>query len=472
MNKHLHALLGVCVCAAWATAQEKKDAGVQPIPVVTLNRKEPVDYEKDIEPILAEKCMFCHSGPVKESRYDMGSYAGLVKGGKRGPAIVPGKPDDSLLVKLASRSHKPVMPPKKETPLTPEELALIRLWIQQGARGPAQTAARAGTRRPVFVRLPESVRPVVAVAISPDKSAIAAGRGNEIHIYDAGSGKHLRSLVRSDLKDSRGQPIMAAHLDIVQALAFSPDGRYLASGAFQEVCLWEVQTGQLRRVIGGFADRVLALHFSHDRKWLAAGGGVPSQEGEVKIIEVASGQVVRELAAAHSDTVFGVRFSPDDKLLATCGADKFVKVFSLADGKLVRSFEGHTHHVMDVGWRADGKVLASCGADNVIKVWDFDKGEQIRTIGGHGRQITRMVFIGKSPNVVTASGDATVRFWNVDNGGNFRNFGGHADFVYAVDVSADGKLVVAGGQESVVRVYNGDNGQLLKTLVPPGTTAP
>jgi WD40 repeat protein len=216
----------------------------------------------------------------------------------------------------------------------------------------------------------------------------------------------------------------------------------------------------------------VALAFSHDGKLLATGGGAPTQDGEIKLFDVAGGKQVGEVKNGHSDTVFGVCFSPDDKKLATCGADKFVKVFEVPGGKLLKSFEGHTHHVMGVGWKGDGKLLASAGADNVIKVWDYEKGEQVRTIPGHAKQVTRLQFIGKTSQFVTCSGDQSVRFWNADNGGNMRNFGGSNDFLFAVGVSPDGAVVAAGGQEGVVRLYNGANGQLVKTLLPPGAETP
>ena len=199
-----------------------------------------------------------------------------------------------------------------------------------------------------------------------------------------------------------------------------------------------------------------------------AGGGSPSEDGEVKVFDAATGQLVVEIKNAHSDTCFGLAFSPDGKMLATGGADKFVKVFELPSGQFVKSFEGHTHHVMDVGWKHDGKLLASAGADNTIKVWDFDKGEQTRTINAHGQQITRLQFVGRTSQVLTCSGDRNARYWNVDNGGGGITFGGSTDFLYAIGVSPDGKVVATGGQEGVVRLYNGTNGQLIKALAPPG----
>ncbi|MHB1426512.1 MAG: WD40 repeat domain-containing protein [Gemmataceae bacterium] len=470
-------LLSLCLVAVLpvlASAQEKKSKAVPPIAVVELKRTTPVLYDKDIEPILVNKCAVCHSDNIKEGKLDLGSYETLMKGGKRGAAVAAGKSADSLLVKLAGKTQRPAMPPRGEEPLTPEELALIKLWIDQGAKAPTTKRERP---KAIVSGPPANVHPVLGVAVRPDKSQVAASRGNQIHIYETASGKHLRALIDPQLAEpppasppgtggGRGGPIKAAHLSIVESLAYSPDGKTLASGAFQEVVLWDADKGTIRQRLTGFADRVVALDFSHDGKLLATGGGAPTADGEIKIFDAASGKLVVEIKNGHSDTVFGVSFSPDDKKLAACAADKFVKTFEVPSGKFLKSFEGHTHHVLGVGWKGDGKLLASAGADNVIKIWDFDKGEQVRTIPGHGKQITRLQFIGTSDQFATCSGDQTVRFWNI-NGGNMRNFGGSTDFLYALSVSADGALVAAGGEEGIVRVYNGTNGQLLKSLVPP-----
>src|SRR5262249_19554289 len=190
-------------------ADEPKDkpSGVEPIKVVMLDRKEPIVYEKDVEPILVKKCFFCHSGNVKEAKFDLSCCETLMKGGRRGKPIIAGKAEESLLYLAASKQEKPYMPPKTEEPLTPEELAGIKLWIDQGAKPP--TGARAA-RAVVVNAPPPTVHPVHAVAVSPDKSAVAAGRGNEIHIFDAGSGNYIRSLVDPELTTPDKQPVKAA----------------------------------------------------------------------------------------------------------------------------------------------------------------------------------------------------------------------------------------------------------------------
>ena len=446
-------------------ADEKKDPGLTPIKPADLKRADPIVYEKDVAPIFKAKCQVCHSGNQTEGKFDLGTYASLMKGGKKGPAIVVSKADDSLLWQQASHSKKPIMPPKSENnPLTPTEVAILKLWIDQGAKGPAVDVR---DRPKVVLSLPPTlVKPVRAVGISPDKAVVAAGRGNEVHLFDAKTGAFLKSLVDPALKTADGKPANVAHMSLVESLAYSPDGKTIATGSFQEVVLWDAAKGTIVSRIPGFVDRVVAIAYSTDGKFFATGGGAATEDGEIKVFDAAGKQIL-DIKNGHSDTVFGVSFSPDGKLLATGGADKFVKVFELPSGKFLKSFEGHTHHVLDVGWTPDGKKIASASADNFIKIWDYEKGEKLRDIQGHTKQVTRLVFIGKTGNFLAASGDTSVKIWSAESGAASRTFGDGKDFIYAVAASADGTIVAAGGEEGIIRLYNGTSGALVKAMLPP-----
>jgi WD40 repeat protein len=215
-----------------------------------------------------------------------------------------------------------------------------------------------------------------------------------------------------------------------------------------------------------FTDRVTAIDFNADGTLLAAGGGEPSRNGELSIFNVADGKLVQAFKDPHSDTIFSARFSADGLHIATCGADRFVKVFQVSDGEFVRAFEGHTHHVLGVSWSADGRQLASAGADKVIKLWDFRTGDQTRTISGFTKEVTSIQFAGLSVNVVASCGDKNVHIKRADNGGNVRALAGATDYVYNVGVSADGKTIVAGGQDSVVRIWS-DDGKSIVTFMAP-----
>lgn len=303
--------------------------------------------------------------------------------------------------------------------------------------------------------------PYATVAFSPDGALIAAaGADHVIHTWSAETG------APSDTLTGHAGEVLGLRFvnDHQLATVAANDARLLVWDLFPE---W-----RLERIIAGadhFADRVLALDFSPDGSLLASGGGEPSRGGELKLWNVADGALVREVPDAHSDTVFCVRFSPDGATLGSCGADKFVKMFNVADGKLVRAFEGHTHHVLGMAWRADAKVIASASADNSIKVWDAASGDQLRTITGFGKEVTSIEFLADGPEVIASSGDRTVRLYNTADGGNPRNFNGGGDFMYASAAAPDGSLVIGGGQDSVLRLWNGTNAEEIKQFAPPET---
>jgi WD40 repeat protein len=475
-------LLTLCLLALVpvATGGQDKKNDDEPIKIAKINRKDAVSYDKEVEPIFKKNCFACHSGKEKKSRFDISSYETLVKGGKRGSPIVPGKSQDSLLIKMCSRNMDPFMPPPEEQPpLSSQELGIIALWIDQGAKAPTSTTT-------VVPKInigvpPANVTPVRAVVVSPDKAFIVAGRGNQLLVWEGAKGEFLRTLKDPKLVGPDGKSVDAAHLSLVESLAISPDGKLLASGSFQEVILWDIKAGKIEKRLTGFAHNVVAVAFSADGELLATGGGIPATDGEVKVFDVETGNLVTDVKNGHSDTVYGVSFCPVTRgggwwsagksqiKLAACGADKFVKVFEIPSGKFLKAFEGHTHHVLDVGWKFDGKLLASAGADNAIKIWNYETGEQVKPIvNAHTKQLTRLQYIGKTGQFATCGGDGVVKFWNIDAGTAARNFPAGNDFYYGLGVSADGSLVAAGGEEGIVRIYNGTNGQLIRALPLPG----
>src|SRR5262245_34267531 len=115
-----------------------------PIDIAELKRDGDVDFEKDIIPIFRRSCLSCHSATEAQSDLVLESPQTILKGGAEGPAVVPGKGSDSRLIKLASKQKEPFMPPPdndvKAKPLTPQELGLLKLWIDQGAKGAVKCA--------------------------------------------------------------------------------------------------------------------------------------------------------------------------------------------------------------------------------------------------------------------------------------------------------------------------------------------
>ena len=286
------------------------------------SRKEPVSYVKDVADILDGKCTGCHSSALAENKLNLEDVAGMLKGGKRGPAIVRGKADESLLFRMAAHRMDPVMPPKDkkdQKPLTPEELGLIKLWIDAGAKD--DSAENKAPAKPIELgTLPPGVQPIVAVDMTADGSRVAAGRANVVHVYDTDSGLEIVSL--------------GGHKDIIQSIRFSPDGKRLAAGSYQIVTLWNMPSGGLAKTFNGHNDQVKALAVSADGKTAFSAG----PDGTIRVWNLADGKQVRQWNAPAP--VLALALSPDGRTLAVGGLDNQIHILNAADGKAKRQLEG------------------------------------------------------------------------------------------------------------------------------------
>jgi len=454
MNAFLKTLL-VSLSAAFVSsavlAAEKK-----PIAIAKIERATPVDFEKEVLPLLRASCLACHNKDKPKGKLLLETPASILAGGNSGAAVVAGKPEDSLLLKSAA--HLPnddvdIMPPennKMNAPnLTSAQLGLIALWIKQGATGEVKA-----TVPPAWRSLAERVRAVMSVAVSDDGSWLVAGRANWIDLYSLPTGKPIGKLVDPSLKT-------AAHRDLVQSLAISPDGKLIASGGYREVKLWMRSDDgwNLSDIIGTggpdsqLSDRVFALDFSRDGKRLAIGGGGASRNGQIALWSVDGRKIERTIEDAHIDSVHALQFSADGKQFATCSADGFVKLISTDTGKIIHSYEAHVHQVLGVSLRADGKMIASAGTDNAVRFWDIEKGEQLKQSAKFDKEVTAVRYLGLGDSLVISTGDAIVRTIK-EGGAEIKTLKGPTDFVYCVSSSKDGKWIAAGGHDGVVRVWD------------------
>jgi len=294
------------------------------------------------------------------------------------------------------------------------------------------------------------------------------------------------------------------------ALAFSPDGKTLAVGGYQEVLLWDLANAKLaKRVgVGQIGDLVRAVAFRPGGQWLAVAEGTPYGPGAVKLFDVQSGQPALAFQEPK-DAVFAVAFSPDGKLLAAGGADSVARVWSVDEKKLAAELKGHGEWVLGASFSADGKFLVTSSADRTAQVWEIGTWKPVAKLE-HAEPVSGAVF-GPNAELVAAavSGptermirlrrrdntqlaraidtgvpaplgvlwapagnrmyvpltDNTVRVYDPNSGGHVATLAGHADWVYGVALSPDGaKLASASGDGTVKLWHTGEN-RLLATLV-------
>ena len=200
------------------------------LPVAEIQRNTQVDFAKEIVPVLKQNCLACHNAKKAKADLNLESPQDMIAGGDSGPSLVPGKPDESLVFTYAAHLEEDPMPPAKNKSnarnLTPPELALLRLWITQGAQGSSATLAS-----PTEWSNLNEVQSSFATAITPQARFAAVSRGTRLFVYDLHRGKLDAELIDPALTNS-------AHRDFVHTLAFN-QYQLLASGGYRTLKLWQ-----------------------------------------------------------------------------------------------------------------------------------------------------------------------------------------------------------------------------------------
>jgi WD40 repeat protein len=274
-----------------------------------------------------------------------------------------------------------------------------------------------------------------SVAYSPDGRYLASGsRDNTIKIWEVATGKQLRTLT--------------GHSEIVFSVAYSPDGRYLASGSRDNtIKIWEVATGKVR-TITGHSGWVFSVAYSPDGRYLASG----SADKTIKIWEVATGKQLRTLTD-HSMTVWSVAYSPDGRYLASGSLDKTIKIWEVATGTELRTLTGYSIGVLSVVYSPDGHYLASGSNDNTIKIWEVATGKQLRTPTGHSEVVRSVVYSPDGRYLASGSQDKTIKIWEVATGKELRTLTGHFQTVFSVVYSPDGRYLASGSADKTIKIW-------------------
>lgn len=432
-----------------------------------------VSFYRDIRPILQEHCQGCHQPAKRGGKFITTSYAGLMKGGRsREAMVVPGKPDESLLVEeITPQEGEPPAMPKDRDPLPQSKVELIRAWIAGGAEDDSPPSAKKEITmdRPPVYELP----PVVtSLDFSHDGKLLAVSGYHEVLVHR----------LPGDLGDG---PKLVARLvglsERVESAVFSPDGNFLAvtgglPGRMGEVQIWDVGAKKLRLSVPVTYDTVYGASWSPDGARVAFG----CADNTLRAIDAKTGKEVL-FQGAHSDWVLDTVFSTDASHLISVSRDRSMKLVQVATQQFMDNITSITPGALKGGLIAvdrhpqKDEVVAG-GADGTPKIYRVYR-EKARKIGDDYNLIRGFAplpgrvfdveFSRRGGRIVAASsgdGRGEVRVYQTADGKLLWTF--HCpSAVYAATFHPDGKIVAAGGFDGVVRLL-GEKGELVREFVP------
>ena len=288
---------------------------------------------------------------------------------------------------------------------------------------------------------------VKSVAFSPDgRTALSVGCDEyntkkyycvraSLKLRDIASGRELWSFTGTKL---------------VEAVAFSPDGRTALSGG-SGIQLWDITSGrELHSFVS--AGLVNSVAISPDGRSVLSGGTAFSG-GQLRLWDIASGSQMRSFSG-QADSIFSVAISPDGRFALSGSDDETLKLWDIESGRELRTFTGHKGSVKSVAISPDGRFALSGSSDETLKLWDIASGRELRTYTGHKGSVNSVAFSPDGRFALSGSSDETLKLWDIASGRELRTYTGHKGSVNSVAFSPDGRFALSGGDDKTLKLWD------------------
>jgi len=332
----------------------------------------------------------------------------------------------------------------------------------------------------------EDDRDITAVAVTPDGRFIITGGFLEHTIWDLRSGEEVHQLDMdpwimalsvtpdgqtsisvsqtkikvSDLKSGEKFYTLEGHMEEIDDVAVTSDGKQALTCAGNEIKFWDLQSRIEQTTIKDLqvVGKINAVIVSPDGRQAIS----VSSEKNLWVWDLENGEALHPLRHEWK-AIDRVIITPNGMQIIS-GSGKDIKLCDLNSGEVLRTLEGHSKLVRTVAVTSDGRHVISGSGDKTLKVWDFTSGELLRTLKGHTDWINEVVITPGGSHAVSGSTDQTLRVWDLQSGELLHTLEGHTKDVYAVAVTLDGRRAVSGSEDKTLRVWDLQSGELLHTL--------
>ncbi len=403
--------------------------------------------------MLKKNCLACHHQKEAEGGLVLETIDLIRKGGDSGQGVVAKDAAASLIFMRATGSEEPLMPPEDNTvgatPLTPDELGVLKLWIEQGAIG---TDASSGAPLE-FQPIPETMRSVYAMDVSPDGLHIAIGRGNRVVLLDTADNSESARLVDPSL--GLGE---VADVDLIQSIAFAPDGQRIATGGFRTVRIWKQQSTPFDPTTSPLSNASGLVAIKADQTAAAMVNAV----GDIEIWNLTE-HAKQHALVGHADRITGLCWATAADRLYSCDQSGRLILWDAASGQKVTQIETHAS-LGKLVTSADGVYVAAIDEQRKIAMFHLSAENQLEPIAGPVEGIvdaTAIAFADQpSPILIVASESTGVTLRSIADNQVLRTID-HGAVVDALSLSADQTKLVTGGRDGKTRIWNLADGAAL-----------
>jgi WD40 repeat protein/formylglycine-generating enzyme required for sulfatase activity len=294
------------------------------------------------------------------------------------------------------------------------------------------------------------------------RSAIRLRRAPDDHRWNLGFRVAISLTAGEQARPPQVRATLQGHQEQVWSLAFSPDGRILASASGdQSVKMWDVATGKELAAFRHEAEGVRfarSVAFRRDGKILASS----DEERNIKLVDVASRKESAILKLPGPDDAAAIAFTPDNKTLLISG--EAITLLDVVARKERATLKGHTKEVRSLAISADGKNLVTCSLDKTVRLWDMPSGKLLAVLDKHRREVWSVAITADGKTIASGSADGTVILWDTATGRQVASLKGHKSVVPALAFSPDGKTLASGGWDRSVKLWDVASGKEGPTL--------